>query len=178
MGYVALAPDLFGNGATANTIAEAEQLSEAEDYEATKAIVSSAVQFLVGHSAVVGNGIGTLSFSFGAPYAILLATVLTPWEIKAVVNFYGNYPGLGTDYFARSQAAFLGHSAEDDPYEDLQEVAQTWTDIEQAGLEGSFYTYPGTGHWFFENNKPDAYNEKAAELAWERTTTFLQAHLN
>jgi carboxymethylenebutenolidase len=177
-GYVALAPDLFGNGATAETIAEAEQLIAKEDYEGILGIIGGAVDYLGGHSAVVGNGIGVIGFSFGAPYAMVAACDIAPSAIDAVVLFYGNYPGLEADYFARSQAAFLGHFAENDPYEDAASIEQTRADIEKAGREAAFYTYLGTGHWFFEDNKPEAYDAEAAELAWERTVTFLQAHLH
>jgi carboxymethylenebutenolidase len=37
----------------------------------------------------------------------------------------------------------------------------------------TFYRYPGTGHWFCEPDRTDAYDPTAAELAWERTLTFL-----
>ena len=46
--------------------------------------------------------------------------------------------------------------------------------IRQAGRPVAFYTYLGTGHWFFEPDRKDAYSQKAAELAWERTLAFLQ----
>jgi carboxymethylenebutenolidase len=174
-GFVALAPDLYGNGATAETIAEAEQLIQADDYEGIQAIVGSAVHFLAGHSAVQGNGIGVVGFSFGAPYAILAACELAPTEIDAVVLFYGNYPGLGSDVFGKAQAAFLGHFAENDPYEDAEELDKTLAEMHKAGRKAWFHEYPGTGHWFFENDRPDAYDAEAAELAWERTVAFLQA---
>lgn len=177
-GYVALAPDLFGNGATAETIAEAEQLAGDEDYEAIQVTVRSAVDHLVNHSAVLGNTIGILAFSFGAPYAILAACDLAPSKIDAVVLFYGNYAGLKADFFANARAAFMGHFAENDPYEEPASTAQTQIEIEKAGREVVFYTYPGTSHWFFESNKPAAYDPEAADLAWERTLTFLQAQLN
>lgn len=177
-GYVALAPDLFGNGATAETIAEAEQLIEEENYEGILAIIGSAADFLRSHSAVVGDGIGVIGFSFGASYAMVAACDIAPSAIDAVVLFYGNYPGLEADYFAKSQAAFLGHFAESDPYEDVEAVEKTSNEIQKAGREAAFYFYPATGHWFFEDNKPDAYDAEAAELAWERTLTFLQAHLH
>jgi carboxymethylenebutenolidase len=41
----------------------------------------------------------------------------------------------------------------------------------------TFYTYAGTGHWFFEKDRVDAYNAEAARLAWQRTAEFLQAVL-
>jgi carboxymethylenebutenolidase len=178
-GFVVLAPDLFGNGATAETIAEAEQLAESAEaeLEPIQAIVSSAVQFLQGHPAVQGDGIGTVGFSFGAAWALLLATVFQPTDLAAVVLFYGNHSGIEWDDYAKSKAAFLGHFAEDDPYEDVESVQNSLGEIHKAGREAAFHFYPGTGHWFFEENQPDAYNAEAAELAWERTVKFLREQL-
>ena len=34
-----------------------------------------------------------------------------------------------------------------------------------------------TGRWFFEWDRPDAYDVLAAELAWTRAVTFLDAHV-
>jgi carboxymethylenebutenolidase len=176
-GFVALAPDLFGNGATAQTIAEAEQLITAVDDAAAEAIVVSACQFLHQHPAVQGDTIGTMGFSFGAAWALLLATFFQPDDIGAVVLFYGNHGGLEWDDFAKVRAAFLGHFAENDPYEETEVVQNTLAEIHKAGREATFHFYPGTGHWFFEDNRPDAYNADAAQLAWQRTLTFLKQHL-
>jgi len=176
-GFVALAPDIFGNGATAQTIAEAEHLVQTVDGAAAEAIVISASQFLRHHPAVQGETIGTVGFSFGAAWALLLATVFQPDDLAAVVLFYGNHGGLEWDDFAKARAVFQGHFAEDDPYEDAETVRHTLAELHKAGRTATFHFYPGTGHWFFESNRPDAYNPEAAQLAWERTLTFLKQHL-
>jgi len=48
--------------------------------------------------------------------------------------------------------------------------------IQSAGQEAEFYIYPGVTHWFFEENN-EAYNQEAAELAWERSVAFMRDHL-
>ena len=49
--------------------------------------------------------------------------------------------------------------------------------MEAAGRPTDFFFYPGTGHWFVEEDRPDAYNAEASRLAWERTLTFLKAKI-
>lgn len=49
--------------------------------------------------------------------------------------------------------------------------------LRTAGCEAEFHTYPGTTHWFFERDRREAHNAKAARLAWARTLAFLQRHL-
>jgi carboxymethylenebutenolidase len=111
-------------------------------------------------------------------WAQLLSAVFKRADIGTTVIFYGNEPGLEGDDFAKTQAAFLGHFAESDEYEPLEPIHQTEAEIRKAGREVAFHIYPGTGHWFFESNQPDAYNQEAAQLAWERTLAFLRAHLS
>jgi len=38
----------------------------------------------------------------------------------------------------------------------------------------TFYSYSGTGHWFCEPDRTDRYNPAAANLAWERTLSFIK----
>lgn len=172
-GFVVLAPDLFG-GQTADTIAGAEQLIETASDDNIVATVQSAVDFLRSHPAADGKPIGVIGFSFGAAYALLAATHLKPKDVAAVVVFYGNYPDLDAADYANASAAFLGHFAENDPYESLDDMQNTKAEMEKAGREATLHVYEGTGHWFFESNRPDAYAADAAQLAWERTLSFLR----
>lgn len=175
-GFIAFAPDMFEEQ-TAQTIAQAENLVGTSDDDAVQRIVVSAVDFLREQSGVRGDKIGVIGFSFGAAWALLAATVLNAADIAAVVLFYGNHGGLDGDDFAKAEAAFLGHYAENDPYEPTEYTEEMLAEIKKGGKEVEFHFYPGTGHWFMESNRPDAYQAEAAELAWERTLAFLQARL-
>ncbi len=95
-------------------------------------------------------------------------------EIAAVVTFYDSYPGL--DY-RRASAAYLCHFAEDDPFEPAESAAEMRQALQAAGRPVTVYTYPGTKHWFFEENRPE-YNAEAAHIAWERTIEFLHERLD
>ncbi|HET9222342.1 MAG TPA: dienelactone hydrolase family protein [Roseiflexaceae bacterium] len=49
--------------------------------------------------------------------------------------------------------------------------------LRSAGHATTFYTYPTTRHWFAEDDRLDAYNAEAVQLAWERSIKFLRSHL-
>src|SRR5215218_9887308 len=139
-GYVALAPSLFPDGATAGTIAEAEALRDAHD-EATvvEPVVLAAVEQLREVPAVTGSKIGVIGFSLGAYWALHLSQV-RPDDVSAVVTIYGTDDG---DY-STAQAAYLGHFAEHDDFEPLEVVRALETKIRAAGRGVTFYVYPGT----------------------------------
>jgi carboxymethylenebutenolidase len=170
-GFVALAPDLYG-GKLATTPGEAQLLMAQTDVKQAQAAVTGSLAYLGGLPAVTGRGLGTLGFSMGAGWALWLSTLM-PQEVAAVVVFYG------TDQIdpTESLAAYLGHYAEDDEFEPNEAVRQLEFTLQSAGLEPIFYIYPGIHHWFFESDRPQAYNARAARLAWRRTLHFLRDKL-
>jgi len=170
-GFVALAPDRYG-GPTAATIEEAEVLLRQESPERTEAQLTSAVDFLLAHEATVGDKLAALGFSAGASWALMLST-LKPEAVKAVVAFYGS----GEADFSSAHAAYQGHYAQHDEWEPPEEVRRTEDALRAAGREVTFYTYPGVGHWFCEEDRPGYYDAEAAQLAWERTVSFLRGRL-
>src|SRR5437588_945736 len=177
-GFVALAPDLY-HGKTTASVEEAQALSAAldRDVERWRGDIEGAVQVLRQHTATpLSDGRGKLAlvgFSLGGAYALDLSVNLAS-EIAAVVTFYDSYPGL--DY-SRASAAYLCHFAEDDPFESAESVAQMEQALQATGRPVTVYTYPGTKHWFFEENRPE-YDAQAAQLSWERTIAFLHERLD
>ncbi len=179
-GFAALAPDLY-RGKTTASVEEAEVLASALNPEAERvdADIRGAMRFLRQHRqhgaapATDRGMLGLIGFSLGGAYALDTSVTLAD-EIAAVVIFYATYTGLD---FGRARAAYLGHFAENDPFEPAESVEQLERELREAGRPAAFYTYPGTTHWFFEANRPDAYDAAAAALAWERTLAFLNAEL-
>lgn len=169
-GFVVVAPDLYG-GKIAATIDEAQQLIQAMDPAAAEQRLAEAVTFLKQHPAVQGSGLGVIGFSMGGAWALLSSTYY-PEDIAAVVLFYGSEAAD----FGQARAAYLGHYAANDEWEPAEGVQFLENAIRTAGREVNFYTYPGTAHWFFENDRPE-YNAEAAQLAWERTVAFLHERL-
>jgi carboxymethylenebutenolidase len=169
-GFVAFAPDLY-HGKVADTIADAEALGSALDgnHLQAKAEIAQAVGFLKAQAGADGSGLAVIGFSLGAYYALDLAAS-DPENIRSVVLFYGTGPAE----FSRSTAAYLGHFAENDPYETRSNVDELEADLKQAGRPVTIYHYSGAGHWFFEPDRVEAYDPAAANLAWERTLAFLK----
>jgi len=169
-GFVALAPDLYG-GNIATTREEAQRLMRQMDKTGARKALNAAVQHLASHPATSRPAIGLVGFSMGGYYALGLACQ-KPKNIAAVVTFYGT----GRGKFAEAHAAFLGHYAENDEFESLSDVQNLEEQLRAAGKPVAFHIYPGTKHWFFEENRPE-YDPTAAKLAWERTVAFLRERL-
>src|SRR5919106_6432139 len=65
-----------------------------------------------------------------------------------------------------------------DEFEPQAEVDSLEESLSRAGRPVTFYRYRGTGHWFFEPDRSQAYNPAAASLAWDRTLAFLRRSSN
>jgi carboxymethylenebutenolidase len=168
-GYTALAPDYY-NGRVANSVDEAKALQpEVEsDPDVMRAIVKAAKDHLT--SLRPGQSMGILGFSMGTDWAVI--TAANEMDIAATVLFYG---GWSLD-FSKMRSKVLGHYAETDewyPFDNAKEMAQNMKD---ASVDVTLYLYPGTAHWFMEEDRPE-YDPAAASLAWERTIMFLKQSL-
>lgn len=169
-GFLAFAPDLY-HGVVADNIADAEALGKALDsnYLQAKAEIAEATLFLNDRGGQTDQGLAVIGFSLGAYYALDLAAA-DPENIRSVVIFYGT----GGDDYSNSRAAYQGHFAEKDEFEPQSNVDNLEESLRGAGRAVTFYRYPDTGHWFFEPDRTQAYNQPAASLAWDRTLAFLK----
>jgi carboxymethylenebutenolidase len=171
-GFVAFALDLY-HGKVADNITDAETLGKALDtnHLQAKADIANATMFLNELVGQADRGLAVIGFSLGAYYALDLAAA-DPEHIRSVVIFYGTGGG---DY-SNSRAAYLGHFAENDQFEPQTNIDNLEQSLRRVGRPVTFYLYSGTGHWFFEPDRLQAYNQAAANLAWDRTLAFLRRH--
>ena len=131
--------------------------------------IADATRFLCERAGRANHGLAVIGFSLGAYFALDLSAT-DPEHIRSVTVFYGTGPA---DY-SRSRADYLGHFAETDEFEPQSEVDKLEAALRRAGRPATFHRYAGTGHWFFEPDRPNAFNRAAASLAWDRTLAFLR----
>jgi carboxymethylenebutenolidase len=175
-GFVALAPDLYRGKATTKED-EAGQLMMALNIEQAAKDMAGAVDYLKGHDAVTGRGIGVTGFCMGGGLALWLAT-LRPDDVKAVVPYYGliPWPAAQPDW-SKLQAAVQGHYAENDDFASPETARKLEEELKGHGAAAEFFIYPGVGHAFTNHHRPEVFHEEHSQIAWERTVAFFRANL-
>ena len=170
-GFTALAPDMY-HGKTASEPDEAGKLFMALNIGQAEKDLRGAATLLAGHSSA--TKLGAVGFCMGGQLALFAAT-LNP-SIGACVNFYGIHPNVKPDY-AKLAGPMLGLFAEKDGFVTPQVAKDLDAAIKKAGKQSEIHIYPGVNHAFFNDERPDAYDQAAAADAWRRTLTFFRQHL-
>lgn len=169
--FIAFAPDaLFPLGGYPGDEDKARELFSKLDQAKTKEDFVAAFGAL--KKLPEGNGeVGVVGFCYGGGIANFLATRLP--DLNAAVSFYGGQPS--DEDAAKIKAPLLLHYAEKD-----DRITAGWPKYEAAlkaaGVNYQAFVYPGVQHGFNNDTTP-RYDEAAAKLAWQRTISFLDAHL-
>ncbi len=172
-GFTALAPDIY-RGRTTGEPDEAGTLMQALNIAETERILRSAIAALRALPATVGDSVGVVGFCMGGQLA-LYAAGGNP-EIRATVDFYGIHPKVQPNLRALN-CPVLGIFAEHDEYASPDAVKALDEELTLLEKPHEFITYPGTGHAFFNDDRPEVYNAEAAQDAWRRTIEFLRQNL-
>ena len=169
-GFTALAPDLY-HGTVAKSPDEAKKLLMALSIAQAETDLRGAVAHLRG---LTGKPVGTVGFCMGGALS-LFAACKNGKDIGACVIYYGGHSKVQYDFDGLT-APVQGHWAEHD--DSANTVArQVEAALKERGKTYEFYRYPGTSHAFFNDQRPEVYDPKAAQLSWERTVSFFNAHL-
>ncbi|CAN5914298.1 dienelactone hydrolase family protein [soil metagenome] len=170
-GFLVIAPDLY-HGKLAKDAAEAGALMTALDTHAAVKEIGATADFLKAHAR--GNGkVGVIGFCMGG--ALALASACHLEGLSAIVPFYGIPPADKVDY-AKVSAPILMHVATNDAWVTVERAEAIKKQIDAHGTSMTLETYDA-GHAFVNDTRPDAYDEKSAKLAWQRSIDFLKKNL-
>jgi carboxymethylenebutenolidase len=175
-GFVALAPDLYGGRVTHNA-AEAQRWTRELPVERGVALLSGAVDHLLGSAAVTGDAIGAVGYCMGGGFVIALAAAAGA-KIAAAVPYYGVFAGDSPD-LAGLRAAVQGHFGDRDSAPSPEQVRRLAADLHsQPDSSVELHFYPA-GHAFAnEENRAGNYDPAHASVAWQRTLRFLREKIN
>lgn len=156
--------------------------------------VQSAADFLAGFGCTAGQKIGVAGFCMGGMYALMAACSCT--GLSASVPFYGLlshrhgilYSEAGLDPALKPHEplevvgdlacpllAFFGDQDEFVPRSDIEQLEFR---LKQTSQTAEVVVYPGAGHAFMNDTRPDAYRPEAAADAWARMVEFLRKQLD
>jgi carboxymethylenebutenolidase len=172
-GYVALAVDLY-RGQVAHDPAFAYELTVATPTDRVLRDLEAAIHFLYVRPDVNKEKMGTIGWSAGGKWALLLA-VHDPFMAACVSN-YGSAPTDPAE-IEKIHAPVLAIFAGDDRYITANDVHDFETAMNSAHKSIDIKVYPNAGPGFENPNNTLAYREGAAIDAWQRTVTFLDEHL-
>jgi len=162
-GFVALAPDL-SHGAAVSDPAVARHLVAGPALDEGAREIGAAADYLAGRSGAATRA-GVVGFSAGASLALWSAVVSD--RIAAAVGFYPvlPWPATSPQWTNYTGKTALVHCC-DDGTDGVQDVQQA---IEAAGGTVTVHDYPGTQHSFFNDDRPEVYDDASAARSWART---------
>jgi carboxymethylenebutenolidase len=172
-GFSALAPDLY-RGTTTTEPDEAGKLMMALNLERAARDLRGAADHLLGLDAVTGSAVGVTGFCMGGGLTLVAACAM-PDVVAAAVPWYGliPWPDAEPDWSAM-RARVLGHYAERDGFFTPEAARALEATLVDLGKDATVHIYPGADHAFFNDTRPEVYQEANATLAWDRTIAFLR----
>lgn len=175
-GFVALAPDLYDGHSTTEPD-EAGKLMMTMNLEAAVVRIGSALDMLVAHDAVTSDRIGVTGFCMGGGLALMVAC-RRPDVVGACVPFYGVIPWADAEPdWSTLAAPVLGHFAEHDDFFGPAKVDELRGRLQALDKDATLVVHPGVHHAFFNDDRPEVYDEDTASATWADTLAFLRANL-
>ena len=171
-GFLAIAPDALSPlGGTPEDPDKARELIGKLDSQSTVQNYVAAVRYLKTHPASTGK-VGVIGFCWGGAMASQLA-VNSP-DLSAAVPYYGRQ--AAAEDVSKMKASLLLHYAGDD--ERINKGIPAFeAALKKASVDYKIYMYEGAKHAFNNDTNAARFNKEAAQLAWQRTISFLKEKL-
>lgn len=171
-GFLAMAPDALSPvGGTPEDSEKAPALIGQLDKEKTTKNFVAAAKYLKTHPISTGR-VGVVGFCWGGAMANQMA-VHSP-DVVAAVPYYGAAPA--SEDVPKIKASLLLHYAGNDERINAG-IPAFEAALKAASKDYKLYMYEGAQHAFNNDTSPARFNKEAAQLAWQRTISFLKEKL-
>ena len=164
LGYVALAADMYGGGATTRDREEAGKLAGAlrGNPDLLRARAQAALKVLAADPRVDPKHLAAIGFCFGG--ATVLELAYAGADLKGVVSFHGGLTSPQPEELKGIKAAILVLHGADDPHVKAEDIAAFEKAMRQGGLDWQLVYFGNAVHTF---TNPAAGSDKAAGVAYE-----------
>jgi dienelactone hydrolase len=164
LGYVALAADMYGQGATtANPQEAAQWAGELKGQPQLRARAQAALKVLAAAPRVDPRRLAAIGFCFGGTTVLELA--YSGADLAGVVSFHGGLPRPQPGDLKHLKASILVLHGADDPHVPPADVAAWQAAMRQAGADWQMVFFGGAVHSF---TNPAAGTDKASGVAYDR----------
>jgi carboxymethylenebutenolidase len=172
-GFVALAVDHY-RGVETTEPDEAKKLMLGLDIAQVAADFAAAADDLLARPEVEGDRVSVIGFCMGGGLALLAPTVSE--AICCATAFYPAmpWPAYSPDWSRYAGKSAIVHKAESDEPGNGPAIAEYASAIRRSGGSIELYEYPGSVHAFFNDARPDVYQEDHARVSWNRTLDFIR----
>ena len=183
LGYTALAVDMYGNGKQANHPDDAGKFAGAvrKNMPQAEARFRAAMKLLHKHPTVDKHKTAAIGYCFGGGIVLEMARRGVP--LDGVVSFHGSLPTSTPAKRGEVKAKILVLNGADDPFTKPEQIAAFKQEMDNAGVDYRFISYPGAKHAFTNPqadeygkrfNLPLAYNAEADKASWAEMQRFLK----
>jgi dienelactone hydrolase len=180
LGYVALAADIYGKGASTTDPQQAAQWAGEmkNSPQLLRARAGAALKALAGVAQADPQRLAAIGFCFGGTTVLELAYAGAP--LAGVVSFHGGLTVPRPEDYKQIKTKFLVLHGADDPHVPPKDVAAFEEAMRQAGTDWVLVSYGGAVHTFTNpaagSNKASgvAYDAKAARRSWRCMQDFLK----
>jgi dienelactone hydrolase len=178
LGYVAFAPDMYGDGKTTSDPKEAQALSSAVSSQPGQlsALSRAGLDVLRKQPYVDGDKLAAIGFCFGGTTVLQLAYSGVP--LKAVVTFHAGLVVPDEKQAAAIRTPIVILHGDEDPFNKPETVDGVRKALDAAKVDWYLVSYGNAVHAFSNPGSDSykipgiAYNEKAARRSWEEMQRF------
>jgi carboxymethylenebutenolidase len=172
-GFLALAPDLYHGRTTKSPDDAARLLMELDAKRAVGEIIGAG-EYLMSRPDCSSSNFGVIGFCMGGALAQAAAT--RSETVGAAVSFYGGFKRVEPAW-ENLQSPILFIYGESDSGVPASQGIELEKKLRGMGKMADAVIYPGAGHAFFNDTRPEVFDPEAAEDAWNRTVGLFRQHL-